>query len=184
MRSECIDKIQCVIALRGYKYSLFHKTLPKSILQMHLISVRFYELGDITRHQLYVLQGNSRKGFGSFGLSFLLIYMHYLSIKNKYVFCKIIILSSFFYILPASCVLRFVILMPHSWFSQSPVVDTLHQQLIKIRKDTQRRVFFSGKTTQSGGGVDPSESPRKTSFFTKLIKKQQKHIKIKIYEQI
>ena len=28
------------------KYSLFHKTLPRSCLQMHLISVRFYEMGD------------------------------------------------------------------------------------------------------------------------------------------
>ena len=28
-------------------YSQFHKTLPKSSLQMHRISVRFYEMGDI-----------------------------------------------------------------------------------------------------------------------------------------
>ena len=28
-----------------FKYSLFHKTLPKSILQMYWISVRFYETG-------------------------------------------------------------------------------------------------------------------------------------------
>ena len=27
-------------------YSPFHKTLPKSSLQMHWISVRFYEMGD------------------------------------------------------------------------------------------------------------------------------------------
>ena len=27
-------------------YSLFHKTLPKSSLLMHWISVRFYEMGD------------------------------------------------------------------------------------------------------------------------------------------
>ena len=27
-------------------YSPFHKTLPRSSLQMHLISVRFYEMGD------------------------------------------------------------------------------------------------------------------------------------------
>ena len=30
-------------------YSLFHKTLPKSILKMRWISVRFYEMGDIQR---------------------------------------------------------------------------------------------------------------------------------------
>ena len=29
------------------KYKKFHKTLPKSSLQMHWISVRFYEIGDI-----------------------------------------------------------------------------------------------------------------------------------------
>ena len=29
-----------------FSYSLFHKTLPKPGLQMHWISVRFYELGD------------------------------------------------------------------------------------------------------------------------------------------
>ena len=28
-------------------YSQFHKTLPKSSLPMHWISVRFYEMGDI-----------------------------------------------------------------------------------------------------------------------------------------
>ena len=28
-------------------YRQFHKTLPKSYLQMHLISVRFYEMGDM-----------------------------------------------------------------------------------------------------------------------------------------
>ena len=28
-------------------YSLFYKTLPKSNFQMHWISVRFYEIGDI-----------------------------------------------------------------------------------------------------------------------------------------
>ena len=28
-------------------YSLFHKTLPRSILQMHWISVRFCEMGDM-----------------------------------------------------------------------------------------------------------------------------------------
>ena len=28
-------------------YSPFHKTLPKSSLRMHWISVRFYEMGDI-----------------------------------------------------------------------------------------------------------------------------------------
>ena len=30
-----------------FTYSPFHKTLPRSSLQMHLISVRFYEMGDI-----------------------------------------------------------------------------------------------------------------------------------------
>ena len=30
-----------------YLYSLFHKPLPKSSLQIHWISVRFYEMGDI-----------------------------------------------------------------------------------------------------------------------------------------
>ena len=29
-------------------YSTFHKTLPRSNLEMHLISVRFYEMGDRT----------------------------------------------------------------------------------------------------------------------------------------
>ena len=32
----------------GSTYSPFHKTLPKSCLQMHQISARFYEMGDIT----------------------------------------------------------------------------------------------------------------------------------------
>ena len=30
-----------------FKYSPFHKNLPRSSLQMHWISVRFYEMGDI-----------------------------------------------------------------------------------------------------------------------------------------
>ena len=34
-------------------YSQFHKTLPKSSLGMHWISVRFYEMGDTTkRHNI------------------------------------------------------------------------------------------------------------------------------------
>ena len=32
-------------------YILFHKTLPRSIIQMHWISVRFYEMGDISFFQ-------------------------------------------------------------------------------------------------------------------------------------
>ena len=31
----------------SFIYSPFHKTLPKSSLQIHLVSVRFYETGDI-----------------------------------------------------------------------------------------------------------------------------------------
>ena len=31
---------------KRWSYSQFHKTLPKSSLQMHWISVRFYEMGD------------------------------------------------------------------------------------------------------------------------------------------
>ena len=31
-------------------YSQFHKTLPRFSLQMHLISVRFYEMGDRLKH--------------------------------------------------------------------------------------------------------------------------------------
>ena len=34
--------------LNFFKYSPFHKTLPKSSLKMHWISVRFYEIGDIS----------------------------------------------------------------------------------------------------------------------------------------
>ena len=34
---------------RKLRYSLFHKTLPKSSLKRHCISVRFYEMGDIPR---------------------------------------------------------------------------------------------------------------------------------------
>ena len=30
----------------NFKYSPFHKTLPNSILEIHSISVRFYEMGD------------------------------------------------------------------------------------------------------------------------------------------
>ena len=33
------------------KYSPFHKTLPKSSLKMHWISVRFYEMGDTKRRE-------------------------------------------------------------------------------------------------------------------------------------
>ena len=36
-------------------YSQFHKTLPKSSLQMHWISVRFYEMGDSRKTMLYYL---------------------------------------------------------------------------------------------------------------------------------
>ena len=48
------SKLQA-ISVRNYEmgcnsvtvsYSEFHKTLPKSSLQMHWISVRFYEMGD------------------------------------------------------------------------------------------------------------------------------------------
>ena len=33
-------------------YSQFNKTLPKSSLQMHWISERFYEMGDITLREI------------------------------------------------------------------------------------------------------------------------------------
>ena len=33
-------------------YSTFHKTLPNSSLQMHWISVRFYEMGVITVYRV------------------------------------------------------------------------------------------------------------------------------------
>ena len=38
MISICVDL--------AFYYSQFHKTLPRSSLQMHWISVRFYEMGD------------------------------------------------------------------------------------------------------------------------------------------
>ena len=34
------------------KYSQFHKTLPKSRLQMQWISVKFYEMGDIWTYDI------------------------------------------------------------------------------------------------------------------------------------
>ena len=36
-------KIYCLVL---FMYNLFHKTLPKSSLEMLWISVRFYEMGD------------------------------------------------------------------------------------------------------------------------------------------
>ena len=36
----------CNDILLFLNYSPFHKTLPKSSLQLHWISVRFYEMGD------------------------------------------------------------------------------------------------------------------------------------------
>ena len=39
----------------SFTYSQFHKTLPRSSLQMHWISERFYEMGDIN----IVLRKNS-----------------------------------------------------------------------------------------------------------------------------
>ena len=42
--------------LESFKYSLFHKTLPKSSLKMHWISVRFYEMGVNIQHFKYLIQ--------------------------------------------------------------------------------------------------------------------------------
>ena len=36
-------------------YSQFHKTLPISSLQMHWISVRFYEMGDMLFVKIYFI---------------------------------------------------------------------------------------------------------------------------------
>ena len=41
-----------MIGLLDLIYSRFHKTLPKSSLQKHLLSVRFYEMG--VTHQLQI----------------------------------------------------------------------------------------------------------------------------------
>ena len=50
------EQIQSVETGNSYilLYSLFHKTLPKSSLQMHWISVRFHEIGDILMAKLFV----------------------------------------------------------------------------------------------------------------------------------
>ena len=64
-----------MLALKGplkprglfFIYSQFHKTLPKSILQMQWISVRFYEMGDMLNNILgkclYVIQYNKKEDF-------------------------------------------------------------------------------------------------------------------------
>ena len=44
---------------KKFSYSPFDKTLPRSILKMHLISVRFYEMGDIPhilRHNTFLIK--------------------------------------------------------------------------------------------------------------------------------
>ena len=43
-------------------YSQFHKTLPKSNLQMHGISIRFYEMGDTFRTEERTLQRGAEGG--------------------------------------------------------------------------------------------------------------------------
>jgi len=50
-----LPKYYCNKFLNYYcgMYSQSHKTLPKSSLQMHWISVRFYEMGDIVNINYY-----------------------------------------------------------------------------------------------------------------------------------
>ena len=49
---KCINKVKrensenIAVEQRILRYSLFHKTLPRSSLQVHWFSVRFYEMGD------------------------------------------------------------------------------------------------------------------------------------------
>ena len=60
----CLGKISSYFntnfqIMEDVKCSLFHKTLPKSSLPMHWISVRFYEMGDISdMYTVYLLQLN------------------------------------------------------------------------------------------------------------------------------
>ena len=48
----------CRVILHTHVYSPFHKTLPRSSLKMHLISVKFYEMGG---KDFLPLEKNERK---------------------------------------------------------------------------------------------------------------------------
>ena len=45
-----------MISYSKYTYSPFHKTLPRSSYKMHLISVRFYEMGDISGMSINIIK--------------------------------------------------------------------------------------------------------------------------------
>ena len=53
-------KSRMFILVQHWLYSPFHKILPRSSFQMHLISVRFYELGDTS------VRGDVQKKSGTF----------------------------------------------------------------------------------------------------------------------
>ena len=50
----------CLIKEDWLIYRPFQKTLPKSSLQMHWISVRFYEMGDSGHWQILILQNREK----------------------------------------------------------------------------------------------------------------------------
>ena len=53
-----ISKVTCIYIYVICVYNLFQKTLPKSTLKMHWISVRFYEMGDTINIIYYVYMYN------------------------------------------------------------------------------------------------------------------------------
>ena len=58
MRKLTNKKFKNLTDVNDVDYSQFHKTLPKSSLQMHWISVRFYEMGDISESMKYFIEKN------------------------------------------------------------------------------------------------------------------------------
>ena len=46
---KCMFLLFFLLSPPRVKYIQYHKTLPKSSLQLHWISVRFYEMGDIVK---------------------------------------------------------------------------------------------------------------------------------------
>ena len=64
-----------VILSLFFMYSQFHKTLLKSSLQMHWISVRFYEMGDILKKiSDFLIKKLYLYNFGWFVCEFITIY--------------------------------------------------------------------------------------------------------------
>ena len=68
-------------------YSLFHKTLPKLILQMHWISVRFYEMGDIHNMQYAARKRKKESGRASAASIWYLFRQLYAAFCALFSFC-------------------------------------------------------------------------------------------------